>query len=44
MKKQQGFTVFELMVCIIFLATVVFVGWGGYKLYLVAEHFIMKWW
>lgn len=44
MKKQQGFTVIELLICIIFLAIVVLIGWGGYHLYLVAEHFIMKWW
>lgn len=44
MKKQQGFTVIELMICIVFLAMLILLGWCGYHLYFIAEHFIMKWW
>lgn len=44
MRKQKGFTLFELLICIVFLFAL---GGGGYLLYgiyHVAEHFIMKYW
>lgn len=44
MKKQQGFTIIELIIVVMFLGAIAFIGWFGYHAIAVVEHFIIKYW